>query len=157
MALKFALLLLPYMMIMMIAMMVAQAAPHKPPGKVSTHRKPPEDDAPKYYIVGNLEHEIKTTSHSVRPIHNDSISPWEYITTTDLNRIPAQLHEARCLLSGCLNWEGVETMELESRRIIRQIPVLQRVRGDDKNYNFRLEYKAISVGCTCVRPYVQEI
>ncbi|KAI5610890.1 interleukin 17a/f1 precursor [Silurus asotus] len=68
-----------------------------------------------------------------------------------------KLSEARCLLTGCLNWKGVETLELESRRIFRQVPVLQRVRGDDKNYFFRLEYKIISVGCTCVRPYVEQI
>ncbi|KAI5101956.1 interleukin 17a/f1 precursor [Silurus meridionalis] len=79
------------------------------------------------------------------------------LTTTDGNRIPSQLSEARCLLTGCLNWKGVETLELESRRIFRQVPVLQRVRGDNKNYFFRLEYKIISVGCTCVRPYVEQI
>ncbi|XP_017331302.1 interleukin 17a/f1 [Ictalurus punctatus] len=153
MALKIMLLTLPCVMMMM---MVAQAAPSKLQGKLGAHHKP-EADSPKYYIIGNLEHDIKLASHSIRPIQNDSISPWEYISTTDSNRIPSQLHEARCLLTGCLNWSGVETMEWESRRIFRQIPILQRVRGDDKNYYFRLEYKTVSVGCTCVRPYVEQI
>ncbi|XP_026782672.1 interleukin 17a/f1 [Pangasianodon hypophthalmus] len=161
MALKITLLTLPCVaMMMMMMMMVAQAAPQKLQGKAGAHHKPANshgEDSPKYYIISNLEQEIKPASMSIRPIHNDSISPWEYISTTDSNRIPSQLHEARCLLTGCLNWNGVETLELESRRIFRQIPVLQRVRGDDKNYFFRLEYKTISVGCTCVRPYVEQI
>ncbi|KAK3563675.1 hypothetical protein QTP86_034102, partial [Hemibagrus guttatus] len=140
------------MMMMMMMMMVTQAAPQKI--KVSAHHKTlnSEDESPKFFILGDLEQEIKPASHSIRPIHNNSISPWETIYTTDSNRIPSQLPEARCLLSGCLNWNGVETLELESRRIFWQVPVLQRVRrGNDKNYYFRLEHKTISVGCTCVR------
>ncbi|TTO79341.1 Interleukin-17F [Bagarius yarrelli] len=109
--------------------------------------------------AADLEKEIKQAKHSIRPIHNDSISPWEITYTTKPNRIPFQLPEARCLLNGCLNWNGMETMELESRRILWQVPVLQRVSrsGDDKNYYFRLEHETISVGCTCVRPYVTQI
>ncbi|XP_060788950.1 interleukin 17a/f1 [Neoarius graeffei] len=157
MALKITLLMLPCVMMMM---MVAQAAPQRHQGKVSTHHKSPnpsEDNSPKYYVITNLESEIKSTSHSIRPIQNNSISPWEYVSTTDSNRIPSHIDEARCLLTGCFNSNGVETLELESRPIFRQIPVLHRVHGNDRNYYFRLEYKTISVGCTCIRPYVQQM
>ncbi|KAK2842969.1 hypothetical protein Q7C36_011184 [Tachysurus vachellii] len=159
MALKTTILTLPYVMMMMMMMMtVTQAAPQKV--KMNVHHKAPssEDASPKLFILEDLEQEIKPASHSIRPIHNDSISPWETRYTHDSNRIPSYLPEARCLLSGCLNQDGVETLELESRRIFWQVPVLQRVRrGDDKSYYFRLEYKTISVGCTCVRPYVEQI
>lgn len=69
---------LPCVMMMMM-MLVAQAAPQKLQGKVGTHHKPEsQDNSLKYYII-NLEHEIKPASHSIRPINNDSISPWEYM------------------------------------------------------------------------------
>ncbi|GAA6109195.1 interleukin 17a/f1 [Tachysurus ichikawai] len=158
MALKTTLLTLPYVMMMVMLMMVTQAAPQK--GKMTAHHKAPssEDASPKLFIVGDLEQEIKLASHSIRPIHNDSISPWEIRYTYDSNRIPSYLPEAHCLLSGCLNQNGDEMLELESRRIFWQVLVLQRVRrGDDKSYYFRLEHKTISVGCTCVRPYVEQI
>lgn len=71
------------------------------------------------------------------------------------------LSEARCLLRGCLDLEGREVHNLESRPILRQVLLLRRVRAEPKGagsqghgYYFRLESRLVAVGCTCVRPAV---
>ncbi|XP_072546292.1 interleukin 17a/f1 [Salminus brasiliensis] len=104
-----------------------------------------------------LDPQIKASSTSIRPINNDSISPWEYIHTEDPDLYPPVITSARCLLTGCLNMNGEEILDVESKPILKQILVLRRVKVDEKNFHFRLEYKTISVGCTCVRPYVQSV
>ncbi|KAK1793102.1 hypothetical protein P4O66_011508 [Electrophorus voltai] len=112
-------------------------------------------EPPLYRLI--LDHQPKAPSIPIRSINNDSISPWEYLYTHDDSLIPSHTAEAKCLLSGCLNMSGVETRDMESRPIFKQILVLRKVRGDQNNYYFQLEYKTISVGCTCVRPYVEQV
>ncbi|KAI4903604.1 hypothetical protein NFI96_013573, partial [Prochilodus magdalenae] len=104
-----------------------------------------------------LDNPEQDMSSSIRPINNDSISPWEYVLIRDSDYIPEAISTARCLLTGCRNVSGKEVLDVESKPIWRQILVLKKVRSsDEKNYQLKLAYKKISVGCTCVRPYVQQ-
>lgn len=79
------------------------------------------------------------------------------------------LSEARCLLRGCLDLDGRELLNLESRPIMRQVLLLRRVRAGPQGaqgvqgagphghaYYFRLESRLVAVGCTCVRPSVRQ-
>ncbi|KAG9268972.1 interleukin 17a/f1 [Astyanax mexicanus] len=104
-----------------------------------------------------LDQQIKGSAASIRPINNDSISPWEYTYTEDPDLYPSVISSARCLLTGCLNVSGDEVLDVESKPIERQILVLRRVKTSKTDFHFKLEYKTITVGCTCVRPHVQNI
>lgn len=77
--------------------------------------------------------------------------------SSDDSLFPPVLSEARCLLRGCLNSEGQEDLNLESRPIMHQVLMLRRVRstGSGHGYHYRLESRLIAVGCTCVQPVVQ--
>ncbi|XP_028999810.1 interleukin 17a/f1 [Betta splendens] len=98
-------------------------------------------------------------SRSIRALENASISPWTYNVSHDSSLFPPLLSEARCLLQGCLNADGLEDLSLESRPIMQQVLVLRRVgsgrTGDHHGYHFRLESRVIAVGCTCIRPIIQ--
>ncbi|XP_062864049.1 interleukin 17a/f1 [Trichomycterus rosablanca] len=152
MALNFTLLTVLYMMA--TCTMGAHLAPPKA-AHHNTTRDKPNNTSPSYYVI--LDPQIKNPARAVRPINSNSISPWKYTTSHDKNRIPEDLSEAQCLLKGCLNRTGEETMEVESRLIYRQIPVLYRVSDVKNNIYFRMELKTIAVGCTCIQPYVQQV
>nr|XP_055029109.1 interleukin 17a/f1 [Misgurnus anguillicaudatus] len=119
----------------------AEAAPFKRPSNPSSYR-----------LV--LDPDVRHSSDPIRPINNDSISPWTYTFTHDENLYPQHIAQARCLLTGCLI-NGVEVHDYQSKPIISQILVLRRIHGDKQSYSFRPEYKTVSVGCTCVRPHVE--
>ncbi|KAM5165052.1 interleukin-17A [Mantella aurantiaca] len=84
-----------------------------------------------------------------------SISPWEYSYDVNNNRFPSTIAEAQCLHTGCLNEEGKVDINLNSVPITQEILVLHReMKGCVPT--FKLEKKIVTVGCTCVRPMVQE-
>ncbi|KAJ8341837.1 hypothetical protein SKAU_G00341280 [Synaphobranchus kaupii] len=100
-----------------------------------------------------------TSMSSSVPLHQigaNSLSPWKISFTHDKNCFPPYIAEATCLLKGCLNAEGQEVMDFESKPIFHQILVLRRVEMDQQKYAYKLETKTISVGCTCVRPNVMQ-
>ncbi|NP_001018623.1 interleukin 17a/f1 precursor [Danio rerio] len=103
-----------------------------------------------------LDAEFKASTNPIHPINNDSISPWTYMFTHNESLYPTSIAEAKCSLTGCLI-DGVEVQDYESKPIYTQIMVLRRIRGEKPNYSFKLEYKTIAVGCTCVRPYVEQL
>ncbi|KAM8846949.1 interleukin 17a/f3 isoform 1-T1 [Synchiropus picturatus] len=80
------------------------------------------------------------------------------------SRIPQVISEAECLTSACTGLRGgAEGAGLMAAPIRYQILVLHRVpkksqRGKGKrkqqSYKLRLGVKAITVGCTCVRPTI---
>ncbi|KAL7872713.1 hypothetical protein AOLI_G00117840 [Acnodon oligacanthus] len=118
------------------------------------HPKQSDHKSRSYFLT--LDNLDKDSASSIRPINNDSISPWEYTLVRDSGYIPEVIPTAKCLLTGCLNTKGEEILDVESKPIMRQILVLKKVKADEKSYQLKLAYKTISVGCTCVRPYVQQ-
>ncbi|CAM4648531.1 unnamed protein product [Leuciscus chuanchicus] len=141
----------------------AEAAPSKHPQKKGNgHHRSSEDSDPSssssslYRLI--LDSEFKEAK-PIQSINNDSISPWTYTFTHDENLYPSSIAEAKCSLTGCLietksGWKEVQ--DYQSKPIYTQIMVLRRIRGEKHNYSFRLEYKTIAVGCTCIRPYVHQ-
>ncbi|XP_077095130.1 interleukin 17a/f1 [Siphateles boraxobius] len=106
-----------------------------------------------------LDSEFKAAK-PIQPINNESISPWTYTFTRDENLYPSSIAEAKCSLTGCLienNSKWIEVQDYQSKPIYTQIMVLRRIGGEKHNYSFRLEYKTIAVGCTCIRPYVEHV
>nr|XP_046254002.1 interleukin 17a/f1 [Scatophagus argus] len=151
--------------VMMMRMMMTEAAAmpktgghSKPSGK--THRKS-SDGATVETVPLQLDPNSLISSRHIRPLHNASISPWTYNVSHDESLFPPMLSEARCLLHGCLDMEGREDLNLESRPIMHQVMVLRRVKstgaesGAGHSYHYRLESRLIAVGCTCVRPLIQ--
>ncbi|XP_017541901.1 interleukin 17a/f1 [Pygocentrus nattereri] len=122
---------------------------------VQNHPKQSDHKSRSYFLT--LDNLDKDSASSIRPINNDSISPWEYTLVRDSDYIPEVISTAKCLLTGCLNTKGEEILDVESKPIMRQILVLKKVKADEKSYQLKLAYKTISVGCTCVRPYVQQV
>ncbi|XP_063784114.1 interleukin-17B isoform X2 [Pseudophryne corroboree] len=91
-----------------------------------------------------------------------SLSPWTYSVNHDENRIPADIPEARCLCSGCINpFTMQEDLSMSSIPIFSKIPVRRRLcessslglRGRRRKKCHK-EYIAvmenIAVGCTCI-------
>ncbi|XP_022606149.1 interleukin-17F-like [Seriola dumerili] len=148
-------------MMMMMMMTVTEAAAMLKPGGHSkhpskTHRK--SDGATVETVPLQLDANSLVPSRNIRPLENDSISPWTYNVSHDDSLYPSVLSEAHCLLQGCLDSEGQEDRSLESRPIMHQVLVLRRVRpaGAGQNYHYRLESRLMAVGCTCVRPIVTQ-
>ncbi|KAM4633770.1 interleukin 17a/f3 [Polymixia lowei] len=122
----------------------------------------------KVILDTNQQAPIPRTSASL--MANMSLSPWTYSDTYEESRLPNRLYQARCQTSGCLSLQGGgEDLSLEAKPIYYQVLVLHRVqRGErsqrrggrtggrkaTKKYDFRLETKLITVGCTCVRPSI---
>ncbi|XP_054626020.1 interleukin 17a/f1 [Dunckerocampus dactyliophorus] len=103
-----------------------------------------------------LNPNLLISSRPFRPLHNDSISPWTYNDSHDASVFPP-VSEARCLLQGCLDSDGVEDLKLKSAPILHQVLLLHRLKskGTESGYHFRLEPRLIAVGCTCVRDPVR--
>ncbi|XP_038627595.1 interleukin-17F-like [Tachyglossus aculeatus] len=95
-------------------------------------------------------HQVAQVFHDYQ---NRSISPWDYSINRDPHRIPQELAEARCRLSGCRNAEGRQDLLTESVPIQQEILVLRKdPRGCPGS--FRIEKLLVTVGCTCVTPVV---
>ncbi|XP_029569028.1 interleukin-17F [Salmo trutta] len=152
---------------MLVMMIGAEVAPRAHSEKteshtrttLQTHKKPTESEStgPDTVILPlHLDPNDLVPFHSIRPIWNHSISPWTYNTTYDDRRFPPIISEVRCSLKGCLNIKGKEDRNLMSKPIFYQILVLRKVMGSGKKCHYRLESKVISVGCTCVRPTIEQ-
>ncbi|XP_077346471.1 interleukin-17F-like [Lithobates pipiens] len=88
-------------------------------------------------------------------VRTRSLSPWEYSYDVNNNRFPSTIAEAKCLHTGCLDAEGNVDINLNSVPISQEILVVHReMKGCVPT--FKLEKKMVTVGCTCVRPTVQE-
>ncbi|KAL7406709.1 hypothetical protein ABVT39_024863 [Epinephelus coioides] len=144
------------MVMMMMMMMTEAAAKGHSKHSVKTH-KTSTDGATVETVPLQLDPNALTASKNIRPLQNSSISPWTYNITRDDSLFPPVLSEARCLLRGCLDSEGQEDLNLESRLIMHQVLLLRRVKstGAEHSYHYRLETRLIAVGCTCIRPIVQ--
>ncbi|XP_054471836.1 interleukin-17F-like [Anoplopoma fimbria] len=153
------------MMMMMMMMMTTEAAAMPKAGGHSkhsarTHRKS-SDGAVVETVPLQLDPSALVVSRSIRPLQNASISPWTYNISRDDSLFPPVLAEARCLLRGCLDSEGRENLNLESRPIMHQVLLLRRVKSTGAgseaghSYHYRLETRLIAVGCTCIRPVVK--
>ncbi|XP_028253312.1 interleukin 17a/f3 [Parambassis ranga] len=92
---------------------------------------------------------------------NMSLSPWTYIESDVISRLPRKISQAQCLTKHCLSLQGEgEDAALDAKPITYQVLVLHRVmrqkaKKKAKNkYDFRLGTEMITVGCTCVRPSI---
>ncbi|KAK5873511.1 hypothetical protein PBY51_018547 [Eleginops maclovinus] len=152
-------------MTMMMMMVLVETAAMPKAGGQSKHpmkkHNQSSDDAEAEMIPLQIDPKFLKHSKTVRPLERASISPWTYNVTKDDSLVPQFLSEARCLLRGCLDLDGVEDMNLESRPIMQQVMLLRRVRstraeaGKEPGYHYQLESRLLAVGCTCVRPTVQ--
>ncbi|KAK5914841.1 hypothetical protein CesoFtcFv8_000489 [Champsocephalus esox] len=144
------------MMMMMMKMMMVEAAAMPTAKHPRTHTEA-SDGAEAEMIPLQIDNQFLRHYRSVRPLQNASISPWTYNITNDATLVPPFLSEARCLLRGCLDLDGVEDLNLESRPIMHQAMLLRRVKskGAEHGYHYRLESRLLAVGCTCVRPTIQ--
>ncbi|XP_053575813.1 interleukin-17B [Bombina bombina] len=91
-----------------------------------------------------------------------SLSPWAYSINHDENRIPADIPEARCLCTGCINpFTMQEDLSMSSIPIYSKIPVRRRLCEGSvlglrprRRKKCHKEYIAvmenIAVGCTCI-------
>ncbi|XP_029439491.1 interleukin-17B [Rhinatrema bivittatum] len=90
-----------------------------------------------------------------------SLSPWTYSINHDEHRIPADIPEARCLCSGCINpFSMQEDRTMTSIPIYSKIPVKRRLcqaakAGQKQKPRKRCnKYKSVMenvvVGCTCI-------
>ncbi|XP_069386708.1 interleukin 17a/f1 [Paralichthys olivaceus] len=148
------------MMMMMMMVMSSKAAAMPRGGGQSKHSGKTSnktDDAAAGMVPLQLDPKSLVPTTNVRPLENASISPWTYNNFHDASLLPPVLSEARCLLQGCLNLEGVEDQSLESRPIMHQMLMLRRVKSASaESYHYKLESRLIAVGCTCVRPTIQQ-
>ncbi|XP_068175398.1 interleukin 17a/f1 [Antennarius striatus] len=142
---------------MMLMMMMSAEAAAVMKHSSKTHRKS-SDGATLETVPLQLDPNTLVPSRTIRPLANASISPWTYEVSHDESLFPPMLSEARCSLSGCLDKEGQEDLSLESKPIMHQVLLLRRVRssGAGSSYHYRLESRLVAVGCTCVRPVVQQ-
>ncbi|XP_026142621.1 interleukin-17F-like [Carassius auratus] len=141
------------MMGLVLISLGAEGAPSKPLQKKANHKSSEESlPSSSYRLI--LDPEFKSSANPIHPINNDSISPWTYTFTHDDSLYPSSIAEAKCSLTGCL-LGGAE--DFHSKPIYTQIMVLRKIRGEKQNYSLKLEYKTIAVGCTCVRPNVQQV
>ncbi|XP_053281941.1 interleukin 17a/f1 [Pleuronectes platessa] len=146
-------------MMMMMMMMMSEAGPMPKAGgqlKHSARTRNKTHDAAAGMVPLQLDPKSLVPTTTIRSLENSSISPWTYTESRDASLLPPTLSEARCLLQGCLNLEGVEDQSLESRPIMHHVFMLRRVKSAAaENYHYKLESRVIAVGCTCVRPTVQ--
>ncbi|XP_075056584.1 interleukin-17F-like [Mixophyes fleayi] len=97
-------------------------------------------------------HEAHDQSGSMK---KRSISPWDYSFDVNNNRFPPRIAEAKCLHTGCLDSEGNVDISLNSVPIRQEILVIHReMRGCNPVY--KLDKQLVTVGCTCVRPNIQD-
>uniref|UniRef100_A0A8C5L5M0 Interleukin 17F n=2 Tax=Jaculus jaculus TaxID=51337 RepID=A0A8C5L5M0_JACJA len=89
-------------------------------------------------------------------LQNRSSSPWDYNITRDPHRFPAEIAEAQCRHSGCVNAQGQEDISMNSVGIQQEILVLRR-EPQGCTHSFRLEKMRVTVGCTCVTPVVHHV
>ncbi|XP_070690987.1 interleukin 17a/f1 [Pempheris klunzingeri] len=148
------------MMMMMMMMMIEAAAMPKAGGQskhsAKTHKKS-SGGAVVETVPLQLDPKALVPTRHIRPLHNTSISPWTYNLSHDESLFPQTLSEARCQLHGCLDLDGQEDLNLESRPIMHQVLLLRLVKPEGaESYHYRLESRLIAVGCTCVRPVVQQ-
>ncbi|XP_031436694.1 interleukin 17a/f1 [Clupea harengus] len=129
-----------------LLLMGAQGAPHTKGGG----KRAKKDHASVYLLLNTS----MADSPPILAVNNSSMSPWEYSFSHDDNRFPPDIAEARCIYTGCLTRSGEEDLDMQSKPIQRQILVLRRVAGEKGDYVFKLDYKTVAVGCTCVRPLV---
>ncbi|XP_014890981.1 interleukin 17a/f2 isoform X2 [Poecilia latipinna] len=88
-------------------------------------------------------------------VHQRSLSPWSWRSSTVKNRIPSTIWEASCSTKFCSgpkpgqeeehNWNSVP--------IHQNILVLTRMEGS-RCYN--ASYLSVAVGCTCVRASTEQ-
>ncbi|XP_077376601.1 interleukin-17C-like [Festucalex cinctus] len=118
----------------------------------AAHRK--SRSAPSETVSLELNPDALLFSKTFRPLHNRSISPWTYNVSQDVSVFPP-VSEARCVLRGCLDANGVEDLRLKSRPILHQVLLLRRLKasadGPQHAHRYRLEPRLVAVGCTCVR------
>ncbi|KAM6056226.1 interleukin-17B [Chlamydotis macqueenii] len=91
-----------------------------------------------------------------------SLSPWAYSINHDATRIPADIPEARCLCTGCINpftMQEDRTMasipiysRLPVRRLLCQVPdeVGHKPSGKKCHKKYQMVMETIAVGCTCI-------
>ncbi|KAM4695281.1 interleukin-17A-like [Discoglossus pictus] len=85
-----------------------------------------------------------------------SLSPWDISLDMDQNRYPHVIVEAKCRHDGCVDSNGNIDLSINSIPIRQEILVLRRELSGC-NYIFKLEKKMVTVGCTCVRPNLQDL
>ncbi|NXJ18173.1 IL17B protein, partial [Dicrurus megarhynchus] len=92
-----------------------------------------------------------------------SLSPWAYRINHDATRIPADIPEARCLCTGCINpFTMQEDRTMASIPIYSRLPVRRllcpgaaepghRLSGKKKCHKkYQMVMETIAVGCTCI-------
>ncbi|KAG8550074.1 hypothetical protein GDO81_029045 [Engystomops pustulosus] len=93
--------------------------------------------------------------HQSGDVRKRSTSPWDYSYDKNIYRNPMIIAEAKCDHAGCVDAQGNIDINLNSVPIKQEILVLLReMKGCSPV--FKLEKKIVTVGCTCVRPLIQE-
>ncbi|KAM4041679.1 interleukin-17A-like [Anomaloglossus baeobatrachus] len=87
-------------------------------------------------------------------VNKRSTSPWEYSYEKN-NGYPIIIAEAKCEMAGCTDANGNALNNLNSVPIRQEILVLHREMQGCHSV-FKLVKKMVTVGCTCVRPLIQE-
>ncbi|XP_020557054.1 interleukin-17A/F-2 isoform X1 [Oryzias latipes] len=93
--------------------------------------------------------EIFSLSRGNGNIHQRSMSPWRWRSTTVRHRIPSTLWEAECDSIFCSNPTSGQPKDysLNSVPIYQNILVLNHVKG---SHCYTASYHLVAVGCTCV-------
>ncbi|XP_010000267.1 PREDICTED: interleukin-17B [Chaetura pelagica] len=91
-----------------------------------------------------------------------SLSPWAYSINHDATRIPADIPEARCLCTGCINpFTMQEDRTMASIPIYSRLPVRRllcplpgeaghKASGKKCHRKYQMVMETIAVGCTCI-------
>lgn len=90
-------------------------------------------------------------------VSDRALSPWTYRVDRDANRHPPEIYMAVCLCRGCI-LNQKESHDYNSQLIYANQRVLKksRCKTNPNKYNVTREWIRVTVGCTCVRPNVQE-
>ncbi|MED6239414.1 hypothetical protein ATANTOWER_006190 [Ataeniobius toweri] len=86
------------------------------------------------------------------PVNLQSISPWAYRISYDLNRYPRYIPEAYCLCKGCLIGPyGEESQQYRSTLVYAPSVILRRTGSCvGGRHSYSEIYVSVAMGCTCV-------
>ncbi|XP_065138779.1 interleukin-17C [Paramisgurnus dabryanus] len=112
--------------------------------------------------VGSANHKERTCKHFLSElssvhlsseIKHRSLAPWRTRIVEDPEMIPSRYEEAECLCDGCII-NGAHNHSYNSVPVLQKMLFLKKVKclSDPSKYSFKIEYKEVAVGCTCVAP-----
>ncbi|KAL9836663.1 LOW QUALITY PROTEIN: interleukin-17B-like [Geothlypis trichas] len=142
-------------------------APTAPPGLAWAH-EPYSSMAEYEHSIQDMVRQLRNGSEpgdtkcqvNLRLSNRRSLSPWAYRINHDATRIPADIPEARCLCSGCINPFTLQEdrsmasvpifSRLPVRRLLCPAPPGHRSQGKKCHKKYQMVMETIAVGCTCI-------